>query len=384
MAQQKRLGKKLSRLALCLTAGLALAGCARGFDTVAEDAYKTDRLEGVVVQNQTEDDSETTGRPAPTNTPAPPLRVQYDVPETCEMRFASGNLSVTGTAVVKVPEGNAMPVYALRPVNFSKEQLDTLLAACMDGNSEAEAVFTVEHYPQGAEGSISWAFGSDKSVKAEFCRNGQVAEACPSLRINFERGSFEEVPEGAERTSIEQRGLDFLEKAGLAEDFVLGHISIAKTQTEKTLYVLDFRRQVRGIALMESFGYSDLLEMGRILWQLEGLRLGLDEDGVCYFCWESPVEVGEEVKAGALLPFPVIEQTMVTLLKKKYEATQTNVLTVGRLELCYRPRYQEGEGVLVPVWNLYGTQNKGAWEKLLLSVNAQTGESMPQRSRRGK
>lgn len=55
-----------------------------------------------------------------------------------------------------------------------------------------------------------------------------------------------------------------------------------------------------GIPLMENFGFSDMgvKDSANTVWSLEGLRLAMDREGLCFFCWQSPMLVGEEIKPG--------------------------------------------------------------------------------------
>lgn len=442
----------------CLVACVVLAGCVSGFDTVEEEAYKTERIEGVVVKSAEESQTQT-GRPQPTATPAPPLKEQYDIPEAATFNFESGKLTVAGTVEVVAPEGNAMAAYTLTPGGFSQETVDAIFAACCgttpmysgfsepyskgeltkmvqglkaaallkeDKELEKDAkalqkqienapeavqreqnrgqlkqqgtytatycaslpeelglVFEANNLPMWEEGEAQWPLTGDMA-RVLFYRNKAGLKSMYGLRISYERNGAKLV-EGEEAEKLKQQGEAFLEKTGLAEAFTVGRISKMELANEDILYLIDFQRLVGGIPVMENFGFSDVME-GQTVWPLEGMRLGIDGEGICFFCWEAPFTVEEEVKLGEMLPFPVIQQTIVTLLQEGYGKTETECkLEVSRLELCYRPRYTEEKGaVLVPVWNLLGTQNGSEGEKTLLSVNALTGEQMPGRSWRGK
>lgn len=437
---------------------LLLTGCMSGFETEEEAAYRTERIEGVVVKSAEEAQMQT-GRPQPTATPAPPLKEQYDIPEIATFNFESGKLTVTGTAQVVAPEGNAMAAYTLTPGGFTQETVDAIFAACCgttpmyggfsepyskgelakmvqglkaaallkeDKELEKDAkalqkqienapeavqreqnrgqlkqqgtytatycaslpeelglVFEASNLPLWEEGEAQWSLTGDMA-RVLFYRNKAGLKSVYGLRINHERNGAKLV-EGTEAEKLKQQGEAFLAKAGLEETFSVGHMSKMELANGDTLYLIDYQRLVGGISVMENFGFSDIMEVHDI-WPLEGMRLGIDGEGICFFCWEAPLAVGDEVKLGEMLPFPVIQQTMITLLKERYGKTDTGcTLEVKRVELCYRPQYTEEKGaVLVPVWNLLGTQNGGERERTLLSVNALTGEQMPSRSWRGK
>lgn len=366
----------------CLWASLMLAGCAGEFEQVEEAAYRTERIEGVVVKSVEETQTET-GAPAPTSTPIPSLKERYEIPETSVFTFESGKLTVVGTVEVVAPEGNTMAAYALSPGGFSREKGNAIFAACGDTGIEKGTFFQTNNLPLWEEGEAQWVLTGDMA-RVLFYRNKEELENVSGLRYNYERSGAEPV-EGSEVEELKEQGEAFLEKAGLGDVFCVGRISKMDLAEGESLYLIDFQRLVGGIPVMENFGFSDVIE-GRDIWPLEGMRLGIDGEGICFFCWEAPVEVEEEVKLGEMLPFPVMQQTMISLLKEMYDRENRECrLEVSRLELCYRPQYTEEKGaVLIPVWNLYGRENDGKGEKVLLSVSALTGEQMPYRSWRGK
>lgn len=363
----------------CVAAGVMLTGCVSAFERVEEEAYRTERIEGVVVQDVADNGTEMeTGRPQPTQTPMPPLTEQYDIPDTYSFFFESGTLTVTGTAEIEVPEGNTMAVYELTPRDFSWEQLRVLWQACCKSD-------LAEQEEEGMSIQIQdiseWESG--ECAQFTFYRNGEDRKSEYAYIRNYERmGESVLITDTEEGAALRAQAEAFLVEAGLEEDFCVYRIFYAKAWKE--LYLIDFVRLVDGIQVMENFGFSDA-EIGsnNEVWPLEGMRLGIDAQGIRFFSWEAPFDVGEEEKGGELLPFPVIQQTMMTLLRGSYGSGKQTQLQVTRLQLCYRPRYTEEKGaMLLPVWNLYGTRNGAEEEKVLLCVNALTGEKMPYRSRR--
>lgn len=362
-----------------------LTGCGREFEVVQGDKYRTERVEGVVVQDAARRDTvERTGAPAPTSTPKPPLKEQYEIPENSNFTFTSGDLSVEGIAEVVAPEGNAMPCYRLTVVDFSQEVVEVLRnVLCESLPEESGLAFEVRNLPREEDGMAKYL---NQCARTVFYRNKEALKGLSNtLFAGRERMFTEEVQDENVAARLKAQGEDFLEKIGESGAFAVSRISEKKLDDGESLYLIDFQKQVRGIPLMENFGYSDreVLDNRIRLWSHEGMRLGIDAEGVCFFCWESPMEVGEEVKMGEILPFPVVQQTMITLLKENYEE-KTDRVKVTKMELCYRSRYMEEGAVLLPVWNLYGATlgvngTMGA-AKLLLSINALTGEEMPPRS----
>lgn len=457
---------------LCLGGLMCLLGCGGEFERVEEEAYRTDKRAGIVVQEPLLP-TEKAGRPVPTPTPAPPIKERYEIPETCEFSLKAGAFSISGSVKVEAPEGNAMPAYTLLAGGFSQETADALLGACcpsvtlykefslpyskgeltamghileeaaplqdrerekkeMEQEAKAllaeaeeapeeverivslgkleqrqgeagtywgtygaslpedvETVFEVKNLPLGEDGNWVWSFKTGEYGQAIYYRNKTVLDTYNSLKTNFERSGAKEVPQ-QDWEEIYTRGQAFLEEAGLKEDFAIYRIFEETAKNGEKMYLIDCRRLAAGIPIMENFGFSDMevKESAYTVWSLEGLRLAMDEKGLCFFCWQSPMLLGEEIKLGELLPFPVIRQTMETLLKEIY-AKEAAAWKAERLELCYRPRYTENTGaVLVPVWNLYGkkslSEGNESEERLLLSISALTGEKMPYRTARGK
>lgn len=254
---------------------------------------------------------------------------------------------------------------------------------------DAETVFEVKNLPLDEDGNWTWSFQTGEYGQVIYYRNKTVLDTYNSLKTNFERGGAKE----ASRQDWEEmyaKGQAFLEEAGLKEDFAVGRIFEETPENGEKIYLIDCRRLAAGITLMGNFGFSDMevKDSAYTVWSLEGLRLAMDGEGLCFFCWQSPMPVGEEIELGELLPFPVIQKTMETLLKQTY-AEEAAMWKGERLELCYRPRYTEDTGaVLVPVWNLYGKKSlsvgEESEERLLLSISAFTGEKMPYRTARGK
>lgn len=465
----------------CLLGALMLfAGCGREFETVEEEAYRTDRIEGVVVQDAAgrEDSAEATGAPAPTATPVPPIKEQYEIPETSSFYYKDGSLTLEGVGQVIAPEGSDMPCYALKLEDFSQETVAAIFAACcgttpmytsfsqpysqeelehMVQGLEWEAalnpkeekriqkriralqkematapetvkrersygllveetelvegqmvtstnvscsavpeklgmVLTVRNLPRGEDGEALLTFASGNYARTVFYRNKQAMDNLQNtLFLGLDRMNTEEIKEEQKAEELKRQGEAFLESIGEEEEFYVSRISQKELNNGEMLYIIELRKQVQGIPLMDNFGYNDVNweENRDSYWSHEAMRLGVDAQGVCFFCWDSPMETGEQLQTGALLPFPVVRQTMLTLLGESYGRGEETRLRVTSMELCYRSQYTEEKGaVLLPVWNLYGASvdedDIVGIEHLLLSVNALTGERMPSRSSRNK
>jgi hypothetical protein len=100
-------------------------------------------------------------------------------------------------------------------------------------------------------------------------------------------------------------------------------------------------------------------------WSYETINVMVDDTGVISFDWASPLNIGETVVANsALLPFADISAKFEQQIQIEYE-TQANdeyiayiSFTVTRVALEYQRIAEQNSienGLLVPVWNFYGT-----------------------------
>ena len=125
-------------------------------------------------------------------------------------------------------------------------------------------------------------------------------------------------------------------------------------------------------------------------WRYEQCAVLVDDQGIQCVKWDSPLAIGVcRVRSSKLLTFEEIEPLTETMLRYTYSSQAegsdlTMNVTEVRLELM-RTIQQDNitEGLLVPVWNFYGTrQRKFASDQfdddetmnmLLVSLNAVTG-----------
>lgn len=169
-------------------------------------------------------------------------------------------------------------------------------------------------------------------------------------------------------------------------------------------YIVSFQRVVNGAAVVSpgpALCSSGAGEDGSAEWWYERLEVQLNENGVSRLYWTAPLTVGKtEVEKSALLPFSDITDLFRTMVLVKYEPmvlekdtyhVSSMTLDIDGVTLSLQ-RVREGdsvtEGLLVPVWNFWGTQTvvyedgstvvrgaatEGAARESLLSINAIDG-----------
>ncbi len=134
----------MKRIVLALLALSLLSGCAQRFERIDAEAYRvtaapaapSDTLRTVpqaAGEPAFANDPEPAATEAPVviaTSPAPlSIRTQYKIPDTVSFTHAEGNLTITGTVPVIVPEVNAIPVYAAEAAPFDDDLAQRLYAA---------------------------------------------------------------------------------------------------------------------------------------------------------------------------------------------------------------------------------------------------------------
>ena len=120
-------------------------------------------------------------------------------------------------------------------------------------------------------------------------------------------------------------------------------------------------------------------------WPYEALTMYIDDGGVVGLDWQSPYSVGEELtEDAALLPFSEI----MDIFEKMYVVAndgRTMDVTVNDIRLGYvrvLRQDREGEAMLVPAWDFFGTTVNREWDEpyndtipgwSLLTINAVDG-----------
>lgn len=162
--------------------------------------------------------------------------------------------------------------------------------------------------------------------------------------------------------------------------------------TSDWCYLITCQRMVEQYACAAIFGYSGTpgsdSEFGSA-WVYERLVFLVNDRGIVYAEWDSPLEIGDiKVDSCKLLPFheiqPIFEKMMRVIWQYQSQDYQnlTCNITEARLELMRVFEQGSAEnGLLIPVWNFYGTRQRtftnGETDEtipgVMLSVNAVSG-----------
>ncbi len=159
-----------------------------------------------------------------------------------------------------------------------------------------------------------------------------------------------------------------------------------------TGYCIHFTRQIDNIPVTYAKGEGLYGQGGDITWPAEYLDLIYDGNGFVCLDWDSPYTV-EDVSDEYvfLLPFSDIQDVFQKMMVEKYGDAKKAEYHIDRVQLGYarvRKNGAETEGMMIPVWDFFGTEkiyiggeggteanvieNKGAYESLL-TVNAMDG-----------
>lgn len=141
------------------------------------------------------------------------------------------------------------------------------------------------------------------------------------------------------------------------------------------LYEVYFQRVIHGIPVtsptyMTSVGGADT----GLEWEYERFFMQINDQGIFHIYWSTPLNIGETVvDASNLLPFDEITEIFENMMRIKYEpllktagSYQTLHYDVTRVTLTYQRISEMNSitaGLLVPVWNFYGTATGNANEQ---------------------
>ncbi len=101
------------------------------------------------------------------------------------------------------------------------------------------------------------------------------------------------------------------------------------------------------------------------MWYYETFAVTVNDAGIIDLAWKSPLNIGEAlVERAALLSFADISQVFESLMRMKYgpkamdESLQSFSISVERVALEYQRIIEQDSnpnGLLIPVWNFYGS-----------------------------
>ena len=136
-------------------------------------------------------------------------------------------------------------------------------------------------------------------------------------------------------------------------------------EAPRCCWELQYTRNIGGVPIAYSSievginGIPADREFFQIPWSNEKLNFYVNDDGIVAMDWDSPYELAETVtEDAALLPF----SDVMDIFKKMYVVEndgQAKDVTVDRIRLSYMrvsERDKSYTGLLVPVWDFYGTE----------------------------
>lgn len=171
---------------------------------------------------------------------------------------------------------------------------------------------------------------------------------------------------------------------------------IEDTTPETQAYVFRLLRRVNGVNVESVERWSsqsnvDGMDVGKE-WTYEMLSIAVDDKGIADLYWEAPLVVTDIITADtAIRPWSEIENIFekMIVIQNEYAAssnTYSTVIDITRVSLTLRrimERDSYTKGLLVPVWNFFGTetsQNDGDDPRVqeydhlpLLTINAIDG-----------
>jgi len=158
---------------------------------------------------------------------------------------------------------------------------------------------------------------------------------------------------------------------------------------EGTGYQLQYVRCVNGFPISYTREQGNAVEHEAdhdAVWSYEQIEVCVTADGVVYFSWESPYnEPTVELEDTQLMSFPEITdifQRMIMVKNSYLEEGDGTTYYVNRVHLGLmriKAKDTRGEGLLVPVWDFWGTKDFAADsgefvdEQILLTINAIDG-----------
>ena len=162
--------------------------------------------------------------------------------------------------------------------------------------------------------------------------------------------------------------------------------------TAELCYLVTCQRMVEQYSCASIFGYSGTpgsdSEFGSA-WIYERLVFLVNEEGIVYAEWTSPLEICDiRVYSCNLLPFSEIQQIFEKMVRViwQYQAKDclslTCNITEARLELMrVLEQGSTDNGLLIPVWNFYGTRQRSfasgntdeTLHGIMLTINAIDG-----------
>ena len=171
-----------------------------------------------------------------------------------------------------------------------------------------------------------------------------------------------------------ERVNNMLDSLGLSEILYPAKIAlIAQKESDQCSYSIDIRRKVGEIPVRSPFyaSYVGNAEDG-FEWHYETATASVDENGIFYFRWEAPLEIGVcNVENANLLSFEeimdVANSTLAIVLEPSWENYWVDYsraeVKISEIALSLQRVPDQSSvtsGMLIPVWNFFG-----AWTNFL-------------------
>ena len=133
-------------------------------------------------------------------------------------------------------------------------------------------------------------------------------------------------------------------------------------------YYIYYNRVINGVPItqtMDNGGALEDMDSTMETWAYESLYFFVDKDGISYMYYSNPYTIGEtKTENLSLLPFSEImktyEKMMVVTNADNMEYENSRVYDIDRIVLGYARIYEPSKdahtGLLVPVWDFFGTR----------------------------
>ena len=161
-------------------------------------------------------------------------------------------------------------------------------------------------------------------------------------------------------TDLQCTGWDHAVCTNLEDDNTLSNIG--------TGYHIYYNRVINGVPItqtMDSGGNLEDMDSTMETWSYESLEFFVDKDGIASVAYRDPYIIGEtKTENLSLLPFSEImktyEKMMVVTNADNMEYENSRVYDIDRIVLGYARIYEPSKdahtGLLVPVWDFFGTR----------------------------
>ncbi len=161
-------------------------------------------------------------------------------------------------------------------------------------------------------------------------------------------------------TDLQCTGWDYAVCTNLEDDNTLSNIG--------TGYHIYYNRVINGVPItqtMDSGGNLEDMDSTMETWSYESLEFFVDKDGIASVAYRDPYIIGEtKTENLSLLPFSEImktyEKMMVVTNADNMEYENSRVYDINRIVLGYARIYEPSKdahtGLLVPVWDFFGTR----------------------------